>query len=216
MKPHLLRLCLAFSLAVAGCAAPTDDEDESSSEAAVGENPVYAAVARSGTKIETDRTRNADQSAKTHLVGFIRGGDSARVLDRLLSVARWTEISDGEGYRPFTRAEMLSDRTQDGVRTVAVKVTLDGGVALEIRGTSKSGADKIEIRMTNSTAYRHWLIGTVLDENKLQLSFDLVPFRGGVIVDATLKAKLKKKEDRAAELTGAVGPIFSWLAAGSR
>jgi hypothetical protein len=38
-----------------------------------------------------------------------------------------------------------------------------------------------------------------------------VSYEGGVIVDATMKAKLRKMEEKAAKLTGSIALIFDWL-----
>lgn len=210
--PLLASLCFALS----ACTAPVDEEDGAAISAAVTNNPEYDEVVRDGTKVATNTTRNAEQSASTRLIGFVPGTERDRVLDRLLSVDRWTEIRDPDGDRPFTSSELVSDTTENGTRTVVVMLTLEGNVKLEIRGTAKEGDGRVEIRMTNSTAYKHWLIGTVLEKNKLHISFDLVPYEDGVIVDATMRAKLKKKEEKAAKLTGSLSSIFDWIAAGSR
>jgi hypothetical protein len=212
----LLGLLLSLaSLTAVGCAAPTDGPEGESSASALENDPVYDAVVRDGTKVETNAAHTADQSASTHMVGFIRGAKSDRVLNRLLSVKGWTEIEDADGARPFTKAEILSDAVVEGTRKVAVKLTLDKGVTLEVEATAKDGAHGIEVRMTNTTGYKHWLAGTILEAGRLHIAFDIVPYQGGVIVDGTMTAKLKKMEDKAAGMTAAVALVFEWVAAGS-
>jgi hypothetical protein len=68
------------------------------------------------------------------------------------------------------------------------------------------------VTLTNTNAFKHWLAGTVMDANKLTIAVRLVPYEGGVIVDATMRVKLRKMEDKAAELTGSLASIFEWLA----
>lgn len=214
LTPFLL---LLLSLSMIACVAPASDgAEESASEGALTGDPTYDAVVRDGAKVATNATHDATQSASTHMIGFIRGAQAGRVLTRLLSVNGWTEIRDPDGDQPFHKAEILSDDDVNGVRKLHVKLTLDKGVTLEVEATARQGARGIEVRMTNTTGYRHWLAGTILEAGKLHISFDLVPYAGGVIVDATMAAKLKKMEDKAAGMTGAVTLVFDWIAAGSQ
>ena len=217
MKSTAALLSLLISLAVVGCAAPEDDaEGDGSSASAFTNDPRYDAVIRGGTKVEANNVPNAEQSASTHLIGFVRGAKSDRVLARLLSVNSWSEIHDANGDKPFKKTEVLSDATANGVRTITARLTLDKGVTLEVQGTAKEGPRGIEVRMTNTTGYKHWLAGTILEKGKLHIAFDLVPYQDGVIVDATMSAKLKKMEDQAAGMTGSVKLVFDWIAAGAR
>jgi hypothetical protein len=208
---------LALASALSGCAAPEEDEASAAagSESALGSNPEYDAVIASASKskVTTDSTRNAQQSASTHLVGFIPRGNADAVLDRLLAVQRWTEIRDVDGDKPFTKAQLLSDADANGSRTVTAKITLDAGATLEIKAVAKDAeGGAIVVSATNTTSFKHWLAGTILDQNKLALDVRLVPYGGGLIVDATMRVKLKKMEDKAPKLTGSVAPIFEWLA----
>lgn len=203
---------LALSPVLSGCAAPDEGEDVGAQGAAVGSNPEYDAVVRDGTKVTTDKTRNARQSASTHLVGYVPRARAEAVLDRLLAVQRWTEIRDTEGTKAFSKAQLLSDDEAGGVRTITAKVTVDGGAKLDIRGTAKESGEKLVVSITNTNAYKHWLMGTILEANKMSMDIALVPYEGGVIVDATMRAKLAKMEDRAPELTGSIASIFDWLA----
>lgn len=206
----LLSSLLVTPLAM-GCAAPTEEDAAASSAAAQTKNPVYDAVVREGTKVTTDATRTAERSAETHLVGFVRQGDEDKLLAQLLSVGRWTEIRDAEGEQPFQRAELLSDSGDGATRTVTGKISMERNVTLEVRAVaSQEGAARV-VRVTNTTAFKHWLAGTVLEANKLVIDVKLVPYEGGVIVDATMRAKLKKMEDKAPELTSAIQSIFDWL-----
>ena len=216
MKSTAVLLSLLISLAAVGCAAPTDDADAESSGSAISGDPKYDAVVHGKTRVDTDATRNASQSASTHMIGFIKGAKTDKVLDRLLSVKGWTEIRDADGEQPFVKAEVTSDTTVAGARKINVKLTLDKGVTLEIEGTAKQGDRGIEVRMVNTTGYKHWLAGTILEAGKMHISFDLVPYDSGVIVDATMTAKLKKMEDKAAGMTASVALVFDWIAAGAR
>ncbi|HSO36799.1 MAG TPA: hypothetical protein VLT33_29940 [Labilithrix sp.] len=216
MKSTAVLLSLLLSLAAVGCAAPTDDADAESSGSAISGDPKYDAVVHGKTRVDTDATRNASQSASTHMIGFIKGAKTDKVLDRLLSVKGWTEIRDADGEQPFVKAEVTSDTTVAGARKINVKLTLDKGVTLEVEGTAKQGDRGIEVRMVNTTGYKHWLAGTILEAGKMHISFDLVPYDSGVIVDATMTAKLKKMEDKAAGMTASVALVFDWIAAGAR
>jgi hypothetical protein len=208
---------LALVSALSGCAAPTDDEsvDSAGAESALVSNPEYDAVVRSAShrKVTTDSAHTAAQSASTHLIGFIPRGQANATLDRLLAVQRWTEIRDAEGETPFTRAQLLSNNDASGVRTVTAKITLDAGATLEIKANAKDAeGGAIAMQATNTTKFKHWLAGTILDENKLAMDVRLIPYEGGLIVDATMRVKLKKMEDKAPALTGSVTSIFDWLA----
>ena len=216
MKSAAALLSLLISLAGVGCAASADDADTESSGSAVTGDPTYDAVVRGTKRVETDNTRNAAQSASTHMIGFIRGAKTDKVLTRLLSVKGWTEIRDAEGGQPFVKAEITSDTTVAGARKIGVKLTLDEGVTLEIEGTAKEGGRGIEVRMVNTTGYKHWLAGTIIEAGKMRIAFDVVPYEGGVIVDATMSAKLKKMEEKAAGMTASVALVFDWIAAGLR
>ena len=47
-----------------------------------------------------------------------------------------------------------------------------------------------------------------------EVDLTLTPYQNGVIVDATMKAKLNKMEDKAPKLTGSIKIIFDWLKTG--
>lgn len=206
----LSALCLAPLMT--GCAAePGDEDDAASVEGANTSNPTYDAVVRGATKVETSSARTADQSASTTLLGFMPGASPEAALDRLFEVGAWKEIRDADGEQPFTKATVKSDTTVNGVRTIAVKLELDGGVTLDVAGTAKETTKGIVVHLENTSAYKHWLAGTILEAKKLSIDVELVKYQGGVIVDAKMKAKLKKMEDKAPKLTGSIALIFDWL-----
>jgi hypothetical protein len=207
----LLSMLAVTGLGAGGCAAPTEEDDASSSSAAQTRNPVYDAVIANGTKVETDATRSASVSAETHLIGYVKRGNTDALLAQLLSVGRWTEIADPEGDKPFKRAEVLSDTGELGARTVTGKITMDKGVTLEVRAVATAEGGTRTVRIVNTTGFKHWLAGTILEANRLFIDVKLVPYEGGVIVDATMRAKLKKMEDKAPELTASLESIFTWL-----
>ena len=93
---------------------------------------------------------------------------------------------------------MKSDSTNAGVRTVNGKVTLQGDIPLEIRAVVRTEDDKITIRIANTTGYKHWLAGKILEPGKMTIDVTLVSLDGGVIVDSTIKVKLEQMEDKAA------------------
>jgi len=208
-------VCALVGPLAAGCAAPTADDDSGSSTSALGSNPVYDAVISGGTKVTANATRNSAQSASTQLMGWIPNKNAGAVLDQLFEVARWTAMRDPDGERPFTSATVSSDAASGGTRTLAAKLTLDGGVTLEVKAVAKTGeGGRITVNITNTTKYKHWLAGTILEANKLNIDLTLVPYENGVIVDAKMAAKLSKMEDKAPALTGAIKIIFDWLKTG--
>lgn len=212
MLPAMLLGALVLSPALFGCAAPDDETEEIGAQGgAASQDPEYDAVVRGGTKIETDDRRTADRSSSTHLVGYLPRARTEAVLDRLLAVQRWTEIRDAEGEAPFKKAERLSDASDGGVRTVTAKITTDGGAKIDLRATAKEDGERLVVTITNTKAFKHWLAGTILEPGKLVMEIELVPYEDGVIVDATMRVKLAKMEDRAAELTGSLASIFDWL-----
>jgi hypothetical protein len=210
-KPSALALVvfglgLALTPLAAGCAA--DGADDATSEDALTE---YDAVAKGKTKVESSTTPTATESAHTRIVGFIKGRDADAVAGQLLKVARWKEVEADDGSKPFTAARVVSDSTANGTRTLAAHLTLDGGIDLDVRATSKNDNGAIVVGFTNTSEYTHWLAGKVLEKGKLKIDVKVVPHEGGTIVDATARVKLAAAEDRAAGLTGALLPIFTWL-----
>jgi len=209
MRAKLLSiLLLSVSLAAVGCASPTD-EDTGAADQALTE---YERVASGGKpKIESDTTPNEATSAKTRLVGFIKDVEVEAVAAELLHIDHWTSIKDKEGNKPFEAASLKGDSTSGDVRTVTGKVTIDGGIALDLRATSRKTEDKTSIKFANTTGYKHWLAGQILQPGKLTIEVTLVPLRGGVIVDATMKVKLDQMEDKAAGFCASLPLVFDWL-----
>lgn len=217
MKSILARFAVVCALVgplAMGCAAPAGDDDADSSTSALGSNPVYDAVISGGTKVESNRTPSSTQSASTNLTGWIPNKTAGSVVEQLFEVARWTEMKGPDGERPFTKTEVSSDASSGGARTVAAKLTLDGGVTIEVKGVAKTVGGKTTINFTNTTKYKHWLAGTILEANKMNIDITLVPYENGVIVEAKMAAKLSKMEDKAPQLTGAIKIIFDWLKTG--
>jgi hypothetical protein len=87
------------------------------------------------------------------------------------------------------------------------------GVAVDVTCTSKVQPDGSElVRIVNTSAYSHWLVGTVLQPNNMVIEAKLLSYDdAGVIFDATMRVKLEAMEDRAHELTETLGDVFSWL-----
>jgi hypothetical protein len=213
-----LPLVLALFGFVAGCVAPLDEDDGDTTASASSRSvPEYDAVVRGGTKVETDRTRSATQSARTRLVGYLPGATAPRAMSQLLDVARWTEIEDAEGEAAFQRARVSADERSEDGRIVDARLTLDNGVAFDVRAVATTEDDDVlRLRITNTSGYRHWLAGRILDPNALTIDVKLVPYASGVIMDATVTAKLRKMEDRAVPLTTSIELIFNWLAQPAR
>lgn len=204
----LLVLSSCLSIGLVGCAASTEEE-VASGDAALSE---YDAVRQNGTKVESDTTPTATHSAKTRLVGYIPGTTISDVADQLLQVDRWTSIRSPEGEKPFLSGSVESDTTSAGVRTVDGKVTLDGDIPLALRATMRDSAEKALIQFTNTTGYKHWAAGKILEPGKLTIEVKLVPLEGGVIVDATMAVKLEKMEAKAGALCASLPLVFDWLA----
>lgn len=212
MRLHglLLLFCVsAASLATVGCAGETD-EDTATAEGALTE---YEGVKRSGTKVKSETTPTDAYSARTRLVGYIASAEVDDVQKQLLSVAQWTSIKSAEGDKPFEAASVKSDTTSGATRTVNGKVTLQGDVPLEIRAIAKAEDGKTTVRIANTTGYKHWLAGKILEPGKLTIDVKLVELDGGVIVDATMTVKLEQMEDKAPPFCAALPMVFDWLKA---
>lgn len=212
---RLSRTCFLLFAIVAGsataCGAPRDNAV--SSDAAFTANPEYdAVIARGAPRVVNDDTQSAQQSASTRVVGFVADSDPDDVVAKLLDVSRWTEIEDGEGEPAFERAVVLSESTDGSLRATNAELTMTGGVKLEIRAVVQETADGHRVRIANTTAYKHWFAGTILEPQKLSIDVKLVRYREGTIVDATARAKLRRLESQAGELTGSLEHIFRWLA----
>ncbi len=214
--PFVLASLLALALAAStGCAAPAEEEGDDATAAAQTRNPAYDEAVRAATaKVTADDTPNAQRSSETTLIGYIPNAKADKILAKLLDVARWTEIKDGDAA-PFTSATATSDDEGSPKRIVRGKVVLQGDVSLDVRLTADdAGENGYTVAITNTTGYRHWLLGTVLEPGKLTMTIKLVPYERGLVVDARATVKLLKAEDRAPRITGAVRPIFAWLKGG--
>lgn len=211
--PSLLSLFLLAAASVAtstGCVGATDEENTESADSAQTV-AAYDAVIRSGTKVETSEVPTARDSSSTHLVGYIPRVAPAAGLKQLMSVARWSDIRDAEGGQPFTHAQIVSDTGTGATRKVLVKLTLDGGVDLDVKAVASEQGTTMTVRFVNTTSYSHWLVGEILAPEKLSMELKLVPYKDGLIVDATTRVKLSQMEDRAPKLTASIAAIFEWL-----
>jgi len=210
----LAALALSVST-LTGCAADSDDEDGDgeTAEAAATRNAGYDAAVRTGKPtIKSVTTPTAEASATTTLVGFVPRIATDKTGARLLSVQKWTEITNADGSKPFTRVKLRGDSGGGATRTIEASVTMDGGVDIDVKVTAKVGENgNVTIKLVNTSPYNHWLAGRVLDPGKLVIEVKLVKYEGGTIVDASMKAKLNSAEDRAADIVGAIAPIFDWL-----
>jgi hypothetical protein len=208
MRNGSLALLFCLSLVgAAGCAAQAGD-DSASSDQALTE---YEGVAKNGTKVTSSTTPTETQSAKTRLVGFIKNTQLDAVANELLRIDHWKTIKDKDGNKPFDASSLKGDSTSNGVRTVTGKVTINGGIDLDLRATSRGDETKTTLHFTNTTGYKHWLAGQILDPGKLTIDVTLVPLQDGVIVDATMKVKLDQMEDKAAGFCAALPLVFDWL-----
>jgi hypothetical protein len=203
---------LALSLGGVACAAATADDGEATSQ----DLTPYDAVVSSGTKIDTDTTITATQSAKTHLVGFVKDRSLAAVEKQLLTIGKWTQIKNPDGDDPITAAHVSSDHVTGGVRTVAATISLSAGLDVALGATTKTASDGSEsIHITNTAPARHWLAGTIVDKEKLIIDVKLVPYdhnnKKGTIVDATIKVKMAQMESKAPGLADVLPMVFTWL-----
>lgn len=211
----LAPLLLLTLVSTTGCAGATEDEDGepapvagASAQTAV---PAYDAVIRNGTKVDTSDTPTARDSSTTHLLGWIPRVAPGIGAKQLLTVARWADIRDPDGGQPFTHAQIVSDTGTGAARKVVVKLTLDGGVDLDVKATASEQDQAITIKLVNTSAYSHWFVGMILKPENLLMEVKLVPYKDGVIVDATTRVKLEQMEDRAPKLTASITAIFDWL-----
>ena len=210
-------LLLVSLLLGAGCASSTDEEITGDATGAVSADPAYDAIIKNGTKVETISTPTAQQSASTQLVGWIPKVHPDAGAKQLLTVARWSEIRDADGAQPFTSAKVVSDSGSGNTRKLSVKLTLDGGVELDVKVVATEGDDgTITVHVVNTSAYKVFVVGTVLEPEKLVMDLKLIPYKEGTIVEATTKVKLAAMEGRAPPLTASIKAIFDWLKGKSR
>ncbi|MBX3187525.1 MAG: hypothetical protein KF819_10945 [Labilithrix sp.] len=203
-------------VAAAGCAGSVEDDPIDEAAAASTSVAAYDAVIRNGTKVDTVSTEAASLSASTRLLGWIPRATPSRVLEQLFAVSKWPEIRDAEGEQPFTAASVLSRSGTGDTRNLTVKLALSAGIELSVRATSKREDEKIVVSFVNTSGYSHWFMGTILESRKLEINLQLIPYKDGVIVDATAKAKLAQMESRAPELTRSIQPIFEWTKKNTR
>lgn len=212
-----LAILAAFSLgatALPGCAGEMEegDEDAEMAEAAASDVALYTNVAKSGRPVVQEVTKpTATVSASTRLIGHIPRVAPSAALDRLLTIGKWTEIVDADGDRPFSQARVAKQTGSGFSRRIDASLTANGGVKLDVNVVSKPAAQGATVNITNTSEFRHWLIGPVLAPGKLVIDVKLIPHSGGTIVDATMKVKLLQREEDAADLTGAIKPTFEWL-----
>ena len=206
-------LLLSLALPLGGCAAGSEGEDEpvDSAGSAASEVAAYEKVIRNGTSVQNSTAPTATESASTKLVGWIPAKAPEKVLERLLTVGSWKEITDDDGERPFTQASILRQTGTGVTRTVDAKLSLSAGVDIQAKATAEQVDTNITVKMVNTSEYRHWLVGTVLKAEKLSIDLKLVPYKNGTIVEATMKLKLEAVEDRAPGVAQTVVPIFDWL-----
>ena len=209
-----LPLVAALVLALGGiaCTASTTDDGEATAQ----DLTPYDSVVSSGTKIDTDTTITATQSAKTHLVGFVKDRTLSAIEKQLLTIGKWTQIKNPDGADPITAAHVSSDHVSGGVRSVAATISLSAGIDIALGATTKTNDDGSEsIHITNTAAARHWLAGTIVEKEKLVIDVKLVPYdnstKKGTIVDATIKVKMAQMEDKAPGLADVLPMVFTWL-----
>jgi hypothetical protein len=212
----LARLSLASALVLSlfgvACTASTSDDAEATAQALTP----YDSVVNSGTKIDNDTTITATQSAKTHLVGFVKDRTPSAIEKQLLTIGKWTQIKNPDGDDPITAAHVSSDHVNGGVRSVAATISLSAGIDVVLGATTKTGDDGSEsIHITNTAAASHWFAGTIVEKQKLVIDVKLVPYdnndKKGTIVDATIKVKMAQMEDKAPGLAEVLPMVFTWL-----
>jgi len=207
-----LRVVLALvGSAVGACAAPTDLAE---TEAAATGNSAFDAVVAGGPRIETDRSISARQSASTRLLGFVPGREPAAVADTFADLGRWTELRTSNGKAIFSGADVLSDERGDPVRRVSARMTVQKILTIDLSAEARAanaGAHAVSI-VSTSSAGSLLLGGTVIEKGNLSIEARFVPYEGGVIVDAEMRVKTKKHEEKSAELTETIGDLFRWVA----
>ncbi len=209
-------LLAVAALAATGCAADTEDDDPTGeSTAAWTANPTYDAAMRK-TKVATTPTPGGAYSAQTTLVGFIPDETVDGTVKKLLGVRRWTEVTAEDDSQVFSAARVLADDNKSPVRTVRANVTFPGRISLDAKLVAEKQADGSQkVTITNTSGYRHWLAGQILEPGKLVIELKIIAYKqGGVIVDARARVKLESQEGEAPGITSYVEPIFSWLRKG--
>lgn len=213
-------LLLLAAAGLAGCSADTEGEDGATDGTAAqtgtdagAKNPTYEAVLKRA-KVVSNATPGGATSAETTLLGYVPKEKVEDTLAKLLGVRHWTEIQNDDGSAVFTATRVASDDNGATKRTVKANVTLSGDISLDTKVVAEKqddGSQKITI--TNTSGYRHWLAGQVLDPGKLVIEIKLVPYQDGVIVDAHARVKLDVQENQAPTITAYIVPIFNWLKA---
>lgn len=207
-------LFVLAAVTTTGCAADTEGDEEPTGEstAAWTANPAYDAAMQK-TKVSTTPTPGGAYSAQTTLVGFIPAEKADDTVKKLLGVRRWTEVVAEDESQVFSAARVLADDNKSPIRTVRSNVTFPGSISLDVKLVAEKLADGSQkVTITNTTGYRHWFAGQVLDAGKLVIEVKIIPYKqGGVIVDARARVKLNSQEGQAPGITSYVEPIFSWL-----
>ena len=205
----LLSLAL---LTTTACAAPSDDESTSGADA-VSASTGYDSVVRDGRKFDTNKLVSATQSASTHLVAYVPGGKEDKLLAKLVSLKRWTEIRDENGKHPFSDSVVRSDERSGATQTVKARLTIQKLLSVDLAAVAVADPSS-RATITNTANVGHLLAGgTVIEVGKLVLDVKFIPHHQGVIIDATMRVKARKFEDEAFGFTETVGPLVDWLQA---
>jgi hypothetical protein len=135
------------------------------------------------------------------------------VRDKLVELGRWLEIHKASGEQVFSEVTVVSDQGAPAVRTVSAKMTMSSvSVTFEAKVGEAEGAQVV--RITNPLKITYGIFGTVVRARGFDMVFKLVPYSGGVVVDATCFVKLEMYEAKASKATESLRPIFGWLRAG--
>jgi hypothetical protein len=86
-------------------------------------------------------------------------------------------------------------------------------LAIDVNAVGRPDGDGFRASINNTNSVGSLLLGgTIIDTGKLVIDAKVVPYKDGVIVDATMRVKARKFEDQVAPLTGSIENIYTWLA----
>jgi hypothetical protein len=197
---------IALLALAAGCDAGPSDET-SSTEAAASANPEYDRVIEEGHPRLTNDDKPLEKSASTRLVAYSPGASAARLSERFIDLAKWTEIRSLKNEPLFKSVKNVTG----AVASRSVEADLEGKLSIRARATSEPLDDGFKVRLVNTSTFRHWSGVTVIKEGNLTIDAAIIPYRDGAIVDATMAVKMEHGESNARDIAGLIARVHDWL-----
>jgi hypothetical protein len=202
-----LSIITALFTLSAACSAVNED-DTSSSEAAATDIPEYEEAVKEGRPLLTNDDNAAAKSASTRLVAYTPAASPARLAERFLDLAKWTEIRNLKNEPLFEQVKNVTGSAGSGT----VEADLKGKLSIHARATSKATDDGFSVRLVNTSTFRHWSGVAVINEGNLTIDATIVAYRDGAIIDARMAVKMERGESNARDIAGLIARIHDWLA----